>query len=537
MSRTSFDYIIVGAGSAGCVLANRLSADPTIRILLIEAGPRDRNPWIHIPGGYYRLIYHPTLSWNFTTEPEPGLDGRSLIWPRGRTLGGSSAINAMVYIRGQPEDFNGWRQRGCDGWGWHDVLPYFIRAEDQARGANELHGTGGPLGVSDITEGHLLSDAFIDAAVEWGLPRSDDFNGPSQEGVGYFQLTTRNTRRCSSAVGYLRPVERRPNLVVLTSTLVTRLLIENGRAVGVRVSAEGRPESDYRCTAEVILSSGAIKSPHLLLLSGIGPADQLRAHGIPVLHDLPGVGHGLQDHLQLKMLYRVEGVESLNEVRRNPLKMAREGLRFALFRRGPLANGPSMAGGFACTDPAYDLPDMQFHFNPVSGDRPGHFHPFPGCSPIVSQLRPESRGWLRLRSADPRDQPSMCANYLDAEADRRCLVASMRICREIMAKPAMQRFKAQEIGPGPRARTDAELLAYARAAGYTQFHPISSCRMGVDPLAVVDSELRVRGIEGLRVADASIMPMMISGNTNATCIMIGEKAADLIKGQPMAAAA
>jgi choline dehydrogenase len=322
----------------------------------------------------------------------------------------------------------------------------------------------------------------------------------------------------------------------MTGALATRLLLEGRRAVGVRVAADGLAERDYRCGGDVILAAGAIKSPHLLLLSGIGPAARLRELGIPVAADLPGVGTGLQDHLQVKLLYRVYGVESLNEVRRNPLKMAREGLRFALFRRGPLASGPSSCGGFARTDPAFDLPDIQLHFNPVSGDRPGHFHDFPGCSPIVSQLRPESRGELRLRSPDPRDQPALRAGYLEAEADRRCVVAAMRLCRAIMSRPAMQRYRATELGPGPAAQSDDELLDFARATGYTQFHPVGTSRMGADPLAVVDPELRVRGIEGLRVADASIMPAVVSGNTNAACVMIGEKAADLILGRAPAAA-
>ncbi len=431
----------------------------------------------------------------------------------------------MLYIRGQAADFDRWRQLGCAGWSFADVLPFFMRAEDQERGADDWHGKGGPLAVSDSRAQHPLSDAFIQAAVEAGIPRSDDFNGEDQEGIGYYQLTARRGRRCSTARGYLGPARGRANLMVLTHAEASGLSFDGKRCTGVHFRGPDGEERHVLAGRSVVLAAGAIKSPQLLLLSGIGPAADLQDLGIEPRIELPGVGEGLQDHLQVKLIYRVEGVPTLNEVFNSWPRRVAEAFRYAFRGEGALASGPSLCGGFAKSDPALDLPDLQLHFNPLSGDRPGHLHDFPACTPIVSQLRPESRGRLWLKSADPRDQPAMVANYLAEEGDQRVTVAGMRLTQKIMEQPAMQRLCARPYVPAADVRCDDALLAAARDVGITQYHPISTCRMGTDPMAVVDPGLRVHGLHGLRVADASIMPAIISGNTNSPTLMIAEKAA------------
>ncbi|MBX9591512.1 MAG: choline dehydrogenase [Hyphomonadaceae bacterium] len=537
MAGSTFDYVVVGAGSAGCVLANRLSKDPTVRVALIEAGGPDRNPWIHIPAGYYRNFSNPAVTWQFGCGPEPHLDGRIIPWPRGRVLGGSSAINGLLYVRGQAQDFDVWRQLGNVGWSYQDVLPYFKRSEDQERGADAYHGTGGPLGVSDVRlRQNQLCNAFVDACVAAGIPRNGDFNGADQEGAGYFQLTNRNGRRCSAAVAYLRPARSRRNLHIITGALVHNIALDGRRATGVRYARNGHIAT-VAAAREVILAAGAIGSPHILQLSGIGPAAALEAAGVPVRHDLAGVGENLQDHLQVRFVYACSGPGSLNDVWHSRWQQLVTGLEYAFTRRGILTIGAGAVGAFARSRPDVELPDIQFHFLPLSADRPGQgLHAFSGVTATVCQLRPESRGTLALTGADPAAAPRIVANYLAAEADRRVLLDGMRLIRRATSQPAFARHVIREHLPGPETTTDAALMAYARAYATTVFHPCGTCKMGSDARAVVDARLKVRGIAGLRVADASIMPTMTSGNTNAPTIMIGEKAADMIRQDARAGA-
>jgi choline dehydrogenase len=524
----SFDYIVVGAGSAGCVLANRLTASGTHRVLLIEAGGEDRNLWIHIPVGYAKLFTDARHNWLYNSEPEPELGGRSIIQPRGKVMGGSSSINGLLYIRGQAEDFNHWRQLGNAGWSFEDVLPYFRKAEDQQRGADDLHGVGGPLSVSDVSEPHPLCEAFIAACEQAGHPRTDDFNGASQEGAGYFQLTTRKGRRWSTARGYLKPARKRSNLAVVSGALATRVLFEGRRAAGVEY-IQGGTRHVARANAEVILSGGAFNSPQLLQLSGVGPADLLRQNGIAVVADMPGVGADLQDHYQARFNYRCAEPITMNDMMGSLVGRVGAGLRYALFRKGFLTVGAGYAGGFFKTDPSMATPDVQLHFILFSADAVGQkLHPFPGFLASVCQLRPESRGFVRIKSADPAQAPAIQPRYLSDPIDRDVTTAGMQLLRKIMGQPALARYIVEELAPGKSVASDADLLEFARQKGTTVFHPTSTCRMGSDAKAVVDERLRVHGFEGLRVADASIMPTVVSGNTNAACVMIGEKASDMI---------
>ncbi len=528
MSDLEADYVIVGAGSAGCVLANRLSADPSVRVVLLEAGGADTNPWIHVPVGYFKTMHNPKVDWCYRTEPDAGLNGRRIDWPRGKVLGGSSSLNGLLYVRGQQADYDRWRQMGNEGWAFSDVLPLFKRAEDQERGADDYHGTGGPLAVTDMRLKRPICDAWIEAAQNAGYPLNEDYNGASQEGVGYFQLTARNGRRCSAAVAYLRPVRNRANLTILTRAHTTRLILDGRRATGVAYLGRDGRERTVRALGEVIVSSGAIGSPHLLMRSGIGEGDALRQHGIDVAADLPGVGKNLQDHLQARLVYTCNE-PTLNDEVRSLVDKLRIGLRYILFRSGPMTMAASLATGFLKTRAELETPDIQFHIQPWSADSPGDgVHPFSAFTMSVCQLRPESRGEVRLDGDDPLAYPAIHPNYLATDLDRQTIVEGVKIARRIAGHAPLAAKIAGEFAPGEDARSDAELLEWVRDTATTIYHPTGTCKMGRDPMAVVDPRLRVHGIAGLRVADCSIMPEIVSGNTNAPAIMIGEKASDMI---------
>jgi choline dehydrogenase len=528
VSDRSCDFVVVGAGSAGCVLANRLSESGKYSVRLLEAGPRDNYLWIHIPIGYGKTMFHRLYNWGFYTEPDPNMKGRKLYWPRGRGLGGSSSINGLIYVRGQPEDYDHWAALGNEGWGWRDVLPYFIKSEHNTRGASSCHGGDGPLWCSDIGEKHELMEAIIAGGEELGVPRTDDFNCARQEGVGYYQLFTRKGWRCSTAVAYLRPAFQRANLRVETDAYVTRLTFSGNKATAVQYERHGRAEV-VQPAKEIILAAGAIQSPQLLQLSGIGRASFLQQMGIPVVHDLPGVGENLQDHLQLRAMYKVAKPITTNDDLRSLWGQMRIGLKWLLHKSGPLAIGINQGGMFTRVLSESTTPDIQFHFATLSADMAGAKpHAWSGCTFSVCQLRPESRGSVMIKSRDPKEAPAMRANYLATDTDRRCAVEGLKFARRLAGTSALKPYLESEYRPGPDVDSDAGLLDFAREYGATIFHPSGTCKMGSDPMAVVDARLRVHGIAGLRVVDCSVMPTLVSGNTNAPVVMMAEKAADMI---------
>ncbi|MBC8639805.1 choline dehydrogenase [Caballeronia sp. EK] len=521
------DYVIVGAGSAGCVLANRLSADPSNVVMLLEAGGPDTSPWIHIPVGYFKTMHDPELDWCYRTEADDAVAGRSIDWPRGKVLGGSSSLNGLLYVRGQREDYDRWAELGNAGWSYRDVLPYFKKSEDQEHGASEYHGAGGPLKVSDLRLRRPIADHFIAAAQEIGIPFNTDYNGATQEGVGYFQQTAYKGLRWSTAKGFLKPVRDRRNLIVQTRAQTRKVLFNGKEATGIEYVHEGVVKT-VRARVEVILAAGAIGSPQILQNSGVGPARVLNNAGVQVRHELPGVGRNLQDHLQVRLVFKTRE-RTLNDEVNNPLKKALIGLQYALSRTGPLTLAASQVAIFTRSSPDVARPDIQFHMQPLSADKPGQgAHPFSAFTSSVCQLRPHSRGSVEIRSNDPLNYPAIHANYLSDERDHPVVIGGIKVARRIAAAPSLAKHIVSEFIPGSQYGTDAELLDVARKFSQSIYHPAGTCKMGSDALAVVDERLKLRGIGRLRVVDASIMPELVSGNTNAPVIMIAEKAADMI---------